>query len=122
MWRSLDAIHVGTPITELMQGGATGVDTFAREWAATKPGILRYVCRADWDQYGRAAGPIRNKRMLEWGPKMVISFPGGAGTADMVRQATEAGVMVLSYQPGSASVTVDRDLDKAGDEQDRHRD
>jgi hypothetical protein len=36
----------------LMQGGATGADQFAMEWAATKPEIKRYVCHADWETHG----------------------------------------------------------------------
>lgn len=38
------------------------------------------------------AGPIRNSFMLALGPDLVLAFPGGRGTADMVRQASEAGV------------------------------
>ena len=50
---------------------------------------------ANWKKHGRAAGPIRNKQMLEEAkPDLVIAFPGGAGTANMVKQAREAGVKV----------------------------
>lgn len=95
VWRGLDAIHQSTPIKELMQGGCpTGVDRFAKEWAAAN-GVKRWVCHAKWDQHGRAAGPIRNGRMLEWKPDAVVEFPGGRGTADMVRRAKEAGVAVI---------------------------
>ncbi|MEM9912925.1 MAG: hypothetical protein AAF922_19365 [Pseudomonadota bacterium] len=45
---------------------------------------------------GRAAGPIRNKEMLDEGcPDLVVAFPGGRGTANMVKQAQAAGVEVL---------------------------
>jgi len=91
---ALDAIHAETPITHLIQGGADGVDKFAGGWAAFKPGIVRYVCHAEWDKYGRMAGPIRNCRMLEWKPDLVVAFPGGAGTANMVKQAEAAGVKI----------------------------
>lgn len=44
---------------------------------------------------GKAAGPIRNQRMLDEGkPDLVVAFPGGRGTADMVRRAKAAGVPV----------------------------
>src|SRR5882757_8095154 len=101
VWRALDRIHAATPITELMQGGARGVDTFAREWAAFRhpKKIKRYVCYADWDKHGRGAGPIRNARMLEWKPDRVIAFPGGNGTADMIAQAARAGVEVYHVDP-----------------------
>jgi len=92
--RTLDSIHAETPVSELMQGGAKGADTLARDWAASK-GITRWVCRADWERDGKAAGPIRNQRMLEWRPDLVIAFPGGRGTADMVRRAKAAGVRVV---------------------------
>jgi len=76
VFRALDRLHQEKPITELMQGGATGADQFAMEWAATKPEIKRYVCHADWETHGRAAGPIRNEKMLTWKPDLVVAFPG----------------------------------------------
>ena len=68
-------------------------------------GALR-ICRAacdvymaDWDGLGRKAGPIRNQRMLDDGkPDLGIAFPGGRGTADMVRRAREAGVETIQVQ------------------------
>jgi len=67
------------------------------EWAATKPEIKRYVCHADWETHGRAAGPIRNEKMLTWKPDLVVAFPGGVGTADLVRRAEAAGVPVQRF-------------------------
>lgn len=98
VWGALDAMHEKYGITALMQGGAKGADSLASEWAKTKPGIQRYVCKADWEKHGRAAGPIRNKRMLEWGPDLVVAFPGGSGTANMVKLATDAGVAVIRFE------------------------
>jgi hypothetical protein len=78
-----------------MQGGATGVDEFAKGWATTRPEVKRWVCNADWKTHGRKAGPLRNARMLEWKPDAVIAFPGGKGTANMVALAKAAGVPVI---------------------------
>jgi len=89
-------LHAQTPITELMQGGATGVDAMARTWAKAA-GIKRYVCHAEWATHGKAAGPKRNARMLEWKPDAVVAFPGGRGTANMVAQARTAGVRVIEF-------------------------
>lgn len=94
IWSRLDRLHEQTPFTAIITGGARGVDAIASEWAVTKPGIQRYVCKADWDKHGRAAGPIRNARMLEWNPDLVVAFPGGRGTADMMRRAHEASVRI----------------------------
>ncbi len=53
------------------------------------------VYEADWHEHGRAAGPIRNARMIAEGrPDLVIAFPGGRGTADMVSRARKAGIEV----------------------------
>lgn len=49
---------------------------------------------------GKAAGPIRNQHMIDTAkPDLVVSFPGGAGTADMVRRAKAAGVRVIEVEP-----------------------
>jgi hypothetical protein len=54
---------------------------------------------AEWDKYGRAAGPIRNKQMLvEEDPELVIGFHEdirkSKGTRDMLRIAFKAGKFV----------------------------
>ena len=49
-----------------------------------------------YDQFGaRLAPPLRNQRMLDEGkPDLVVAFPGGGGTKDMVRRAVKAGVPI----------------------------
>lgn len=91
IWATLDRLHRDRPFTAMIHGGARGVDTIAGDWAKTKP-IERYVSKADWNAHGKAAGPIRNAKMLEWKPDLVVAFPGGRGTADMVCKARVAGV------------------------------
>lgn len=94
VWRELDRLHAEHKFSAFMHGGAKGVDAFAREWAIRQPSIELFICKADWDRYGRSAGPKRNARMLEWHPDLVVAFPGGRGTANMVSQAEAAGVKV----------------------------
>lgn len=78
----------------IMQGGARGADAYAKEWAEwRKCGCWTFP--ADWETHGKSAGPIRNKWMLEMGqPDLVLAFPGGRGTDDMIRLASAAGVQV----------------------------
>lgn len=92
----LGGIHKNNgPITLLIEGGARGADYMARKFAEWQ-GIPVKTFPADWDKHGRAAGPIRNKQMLDEGrPDLVVAFDGGKGTANMVEQARRAGIRVL---------------------------
>lgn len=84
----------------VIHGAARGVDTQAMIAAQTLPGVKHLPFAADWHTHGRAAGPIRNKRMLDEGkPDLVIAFPGGRGTANMVKQARAAGIEVREVKP-----------------------
>ena len=79
----------------VIHGAARGVDHEAMIAAQTLPGVKHAPFAADWGTHGKAAGPIRNQRMLDEGrPDLVVAFPGGRGTADMVRRARAAGVKV----------------------------
>jgi YspA, cpYpsA-related SLOG family len=83
-------------ITDLAHGAARGVDALAHDWAWHR-GVAVTAYPADWEKHGRAAGVLRNQQMLdEFHPDLVIAFPGGRGTADMVRRATAANVQVIS--------------------------
>lgn len=78
----------------IVHGAATGADTLAAE-EAERWGVEVEPHPADWTRHGKAAGPIRNQQMLNTGADLVIAFPGGRGTAHMVRIAREAGVPVM---------------------------
>src|SRR3990167_789639 len=83
------------PVTREIVGGA---DYWAKVWAERKD-IEVFTIMANWRLHGRAAGPLRNMRLLSMGqPDIVISFPGGAGTADMVSRAISAGIPVKRIQ------------------------
>lgn len=80
----------------VIQGGAAGADKCARMWALAR-GLLCETFHADWRRNGKAAGPIRNQQMLDSGVNMVAAFPGGRGTADMMRRARAAGIPVFDF-------------------------
>jgi hypothetical protein len=82
------------PIHCVVHGAARGADTLAKFWAQSNERPETPV-EAKWRVYGNAAGPIRNNEMLTMSPDMVVAFPGGPGTADMVRKALAAGITVL---------------------------
>ena len=94
----LGGIHKDSPITEIIEGGATGADDLARKFGEFQKIPVR-TFRADWKALGNSAGPVRNRQMLEEGkPDLVVAFPGGNGTANMVDQARKAGVRVLEIK------------------------
>lgn len=82
-------------VSLIIQGGAAGADTLAALWAYDN-GIPYKEYKAEWSKYGRAAGTIRNETMLlDSTPDLVIAFPGGSGTAHMIRFARSEGYCVV---------------------------
>ncbi len=98
----LDAFHRATPITLVIEGGQRGADGLARQWAKSR-GVPVQTFDPDWHKYGKAAGPIRNRRMIVEGePEVVIAFPlNGPGTQNMIATARSAHIEVLVIDPPS---------------------
>lgn len=110
IFRILNMYHYSGGITDIIEGGARGVDTIAQQWARTK-NIYKEGNHfpADWDnlKYRTAtgksfAGNVRNQQMLDEGkPDLVIAFhkdmENSRGTRDMVLRARKAGVPVEIY-------------------------
>lgn len=72
-----------------------GADFWAHAWAVAR-GVPHFTEPADWDKWGKRAGPIRNLAMItKFDPKLVVAFPGGRGTADMIERAEEYGITAL---------------------------
>jgi len=96
----------GFPVSvEICQGGARGADNLAKLWASLR-GVRCIEYPADWATHGKAAGPIRNQQMLDdFGPQVVVAFPGGRGTDDMIRRAEKAGVPVLKVKEKNDSTS-----------------
>jgi len=90
---ALDTVRARYPTATIVHGAARGADRLA-DSCARALGLRVEAYPADWTRFGRAAGIIRNQRMLASGVDLVLAFPGGIGTADMVRRAQKAGVAV----------------------------
>jgi hypothetical protein len=85
----------------VIEGEAKGADSLARE-AAEYFGVPVLKFPANWEQYGRAAGPIRNTQMLKEGkPDLVVAFhndiKNSKGTLDMVNQARKQNITVMVF-------------------------
>lgn len=92
-FHALDTLHGRRPVTTVIHGAAQGADNLAGRWAEAR-GIACQKFPADWETHGKAAGHIRNRKMLYEHPDLVVAFPGGRGTANMVKQAEQQGVPV----------------------------
>lgn len=78
----------------IIQGGARGADRKAKDWGVMH-GVPVIAMDANWTFYDKKAGTLRNTWMLDWAqPDLVIAFPGGTGTKNMVDQARKRGVDV----------------------------
>lgn len=77
--------------TIVLVGDCTGLDSLVRTYCK-KNNIAYKVFEADWEKYGRAAGPIRNKAMLLEADALIAfhyDIAKSRGTKDAIRQATK---------------------------------
>jgi hypothetical protein len=120
--RELLAHAHGLPVHQLLHGGARGADQ-AIALAADQLGWPIQALPADWRRFGRGAGPIRNRQLLEEAIRqaqghstphspagvLVVAFPGGAGTASLLQLARQrvlsspVPLLVIEVAPAPSS-------------------
>jgi predicted Rossmann fold nucleotide-binding protein DprA/Smf involved in DNA uptake len=84
-------------ITEVVSGKAAGVDTLGERWAQEN-GIPVKEFPADWDRYGKRAGPIRNRQMAEYAEALIAVWDEkSAGTMNMISIAMDLGLLVYVH-------------------------
>lgn len=77
----------------IVEGGAYGVDALAKLYALQNE-IPYTEVKADWDKYGRSAGPRRNQKMAEMSDYCIVFFKGSRGSASMIAEALKKNVPV----------------------------
>lgn len=100
--RALDRLNEVKGVDLVIHGAARGADSLASWWASSRQVQQEAfeVTSDDWNMYGKAAGHLRNTRMLDFlldgshGEVGIVAFPGGRGTANMIGQAEKRGVLV----------------------------
>lgn len=95
----------------VIQGGAAGADGMAKRWAEDREalGVTCITFEAEWNRFGKRAGPIRNQKQLEEGkPDLVYAFhnhiTSSKGTKDMVNRAIAAGIKVFLFDDNELAV------------------
>lgn len=87
----------GFLITEVVSGGADGVDRLGEEWALTNGKPLQ-IFRADWKKFGNSAGPRRNTLMADYAEALIALWDGESkGTRNMIDQAATRGLLVYVH-------------------------
>lgn len=87
----------GFVITEVVSGGASGVDYLGEVYARNHNLPIRRF-KADWDRYKKAAGPIRNQEMAVYGESLIAIWDGiSRGTKNMIEEANKRGLKVFVY-------------------------
>lgn len=83
-------------VTHIISGGCRGADTLGERFARDN-GFDLSVFYAEWDKYGKAAGPMRNRKMAEHADVCIL-FPGGAGTRSMLKCAKECNLHIEEWK------------------------
>jgi len=99
IYKSLDQLNLRPLVDLLIHGGADGADRRSGAWAIVRS-IPCLRIPAPWSQKGRSAGILRNLRMRDFmglKPDLLVAFPGGAGTAHMIKSAEAFGIPL--WQP-----------------------
>lgn len=80
--------------TEIVSGDATGADALAENYAAEYHYSFKKF-RADWDRFGKSAGPIRNREMAAYSTHLIDFWDGKSpGSRNMIEEAKAAGLKV----------------------------
>jgi len=81
-------------ITEVVSGGAKGVDALGERWAKlNEVPIKRFL--PDWKQFGKSAGPRRNEQMAQYADGLIAVWDGKSrGTEHMIETARRVGLEV----------------------------
>lgn len=99
MWRTLNSARINGGFDEFVSGGAAGADTVAREWAQAY-GFTLIEHLPDWERHGKAAGFIRNQKIIADADALVAFFgPDGPtkGTDHSIRLARAKRIPIHIY-------------------------
>lgn len=84
--------------TAVVSGTAKGADSYGESWAMSKDlKVLRHP--ANWEKYGKAAGPVRNREMAQNAEGLIAVWDGvSPGTASMIKAAKSKGLRIFVFR------------------------
>lgn len=90
--------YIPDGVTEIVSGGARGIDTCARNYAL-KNGIKLTEFLPDYRQYGRVAPLKRNIQIVDYADEVIAFWDGkSTGTVYTIRQARLKNKKVTVYR------------------------
>ncbi len=81
----------------ILSGHCVGTDLMAEKYARENRFALE-IYPAEWDKYGRSAGPKRNKEMVEKADFAIAFSSGSAGTESLIEFAVQKGIPTRIYK------------------------
>ena len=100
-----DTLLAGLRVDSILCGECRGADALGKRYAEDR-GISVKSYPADWQRYGRAAGPIRNKQMAEAADLLIAFWDGQSrGTHSMIKlmQGKAVEIVYIGHEPRRAT-------------------
>ena len=79
--------------SEIISGTCDGADVFGEMFYFVLPESRKRLFPANWNDYGKAAGPLRNEAMAKYADGCIL-LPGGNGTANMKMNAEKYNLKI----------------------------
>ena len=104
--RLIDSAYLDFP-SEVVSGTCRGADTMGERWAKDHGHPIKRF-PADWKQYGKAAGPIRNKEMAEYGDALILLWKpsSSSGSLSMFNEAIKKNLPIVSYNLATGTIAL----------------
>ena len=97
----------GFNISEVVCGGARGVDDLGRKWAGNGNRIPIKFFIPNWEFYGKSAWLMRNIKMAEYADALIALWDGESkGTKNMISEAKKYGLSYYVYNMKTKEVDI----------------
>lgn len=95
MKKAFDIVKEQYPVSEILTGCAMGADSLAVQLANERDYKLT-VFKADWNRYGKGAGPVRNTDLVNKSDIVMVFWNGiSRGSKDVIRKAIMANKILV---------------------------
>lgn len=96
--RAIEKSGFQDEITEVVSGGARGVDRLGEGWGKARGLPVRQFI-PDWEKHKKGAAHVRNQEMADYASALILVWDGvSTGSADMLQRAQKAGLRVYVHK------------------------